>query len=439
MSKKKYASKNGNCFTALMDMFIGSVSLVLVIATIALTIAGILAVSTGALIIIALLIGIGVIYILFKIIKFIIVITKSIISSSKTYNSQENVEEFVDFTNESPLIPQGSYTSPDNFDVPSKEVDMSQNQTSIVISNTYSSIENDKQFIDSTKKTPSIPQSIDTCSDDFDIPIEEAGKYVTNKNQLSTEMPNTYNSRKNSEQFINSTKELLSITQNLDSYPDDFDMYFEEAGRYVIEHKEISIGMLQRMLKIGFNRASRIMEQLSATGVITLDLMLETGKAIMSLKEFEAFIISSDYLNRVSAPDENYEPSSKELDRLNLYNNKFDYMSGNDFEYYCAELLKKSGFMKVHVTSASGDYGADILAEQHGIKYAIQCKCYSSDIGIDAVYQISGGMKYYEANVGCVLTNRYFTRQARELADKIGIILWDRDFLNKLVQNSTQN
>ena len=384
MSKKKYASKNGNCFTALMDMFIGSVSLVLVIATIALTIAGILAVSTGALIIIALLIGIGVIYILFKIIKFIIVITKSIISSSKTYSSQEKVEEFVDFANETPLISQSIDTSPDNFDVPSKEVDVRQNQTSIVMSNTYSSIENDKQFIDSTLKAPLIPQSIDTYSDDFDI-------------------------------------------------------YFEEAGRYAIEHKKISIGILQRMFKIGFNRASRIMDQLSATGVITLDLRLETGEAIMSLKEFEAFIISSDYLNRVSAPDENYEPSSIGLDRLNLYNNKFDYMSGSDFEYYCAELLKKSGFMKVHVTSASGDYGADILAEQHGIKYAIQCKCYSSDIGIDAVYQISGGMKYYEANVGCVLTNRYFTRQARELADKIGIILWDRDFFNKLVQNSTQN
>lgn len=243
----------------------------------------------------------------------------------------------------------------------------------------------------------------------------------------------------NTEKFVELTKKIPSIMQNNVIYPDDFDIHFEAAGRYVIEHKEISIGILQRMFKVGFNRASRIMDQLSATGVITLDLRLETGKAIMSLKEFEAFIISSDYLNRVSAPAENYEPSSTEFHRLSLYNNKFDYMSGNDFEYYCAELLKKSGFMKVQVTSASGDYGADILAEQHGIKYAIQCKCYSSDIGIDAVYQISGGMKYYEANVGCVLTNRYFTRQARELADKTGIILWDRDFLNKLVQNSTQN
>lgn len=330
MAKKKYASKNGNCLTALMYMFIGSVSLVLIIATIALSIAGILAVSTGSLIIITLLIGIGVIYILFKIIKFIMVKTKLIISSSKIHNPQENVEEIVYFATESPLIPQSSNT-----------------------------------------------------------------------------------------------------------YPDDFDILFEEAGRYVIENKQVSIGMLQRTFKIGFNRASRIMDQLSATDVIVLDLRLETGKARMSLKDFETFIISPDYLNHISAPSENYEPSSEGLHKLNLYNDKFDYMSGNDFEYYCAELLKKSGFIKVHVTSASGDYGADILAEQHGIKYAIQCKCYSSDIGIDAVYQISGGMKYYEANVGCVLTNRYFTRQARELADKIGIILWDRDFLNELVQNNT--
>lgn len=44
-------------------------------------------------------------------------------------------------------------------------------------------------------------------------------------------------------------------------------------------------------------------------------------------------------------------------------------------------------------------------------------------------------MKYYDANVGVVLTNRYFTRQAKELASKIGIVLWDRDFLISLIDS----
>ncbi len=121
--------------------------------------------------------------------------------------------------------------------------------------------------------------------------------------------------------------------------------------------------------------------------------------------------------------------------RIELYNDNFDYMTGADFEIYCADLLRKNGFTDVSVTSASGDFGTDILATQNKIKYAIQCKCYSSDIGVDAVYQVTGGMKYYDANVGVVLTNRYFTRQAKELASKIGIVLWDRDFLISLIDS----
>ena len=40
------------------------------------------------------------------------------------------------------------------------------------------------------------------------------------------------------------------------------DVYFEQAGKFIIEKEKASIGMLQRMYKIGFNRAARIMDQL---------------------------------------------------------------------------------------------------------------------------------------------------------------------------------
>ena len=44
-----------------------------------------------------------------------------------------------------------------------------------------------------------------------------------------------------------------------------------------------------------------------------------------------------------------------------------DLMEGRDFEYYCAELLKRRGFQEVEVTKGSGDYGIDILAEKDGV------------------------------------------------------------------------
>ena len=133
------------------------------------------------------------------------------------------------------------------------------------------------------------------------------------------------------------------------------------------------------------------------------------------------------------------EPVQKANKRIEMYNDNFDYMTGADFEEYCADLLRRNGFTDVSVTSTSRDFGADILAAQNQVKYAIQCKCYSSDIGVDAVYQVSGGMKYYEANIGVVLTNRYFTKQAKELAAKIGIILWDRDFLLTLIDSRSEH
>ena len=65
----------------------------------------------------------------------------------------------------------------------------------------------------------------------------------------------------------------------------------------------------------------------------------------------------------------------------------FDLLEGHEFEYYCADLLKRKGFLEVEVTRGSGDYGADILAEKDGVTYAIQCKCYTDSVGVKAVQE----------------------------------------------------
>ena len=111
-------------------------------------------------------------------------------------------------------------------------------------------------------------------------------------------------------------------------------------------------------------------------------------------------------------------------------------MDGHTFEYYCAELLRKNGYRNVEVTKASGDQGIDIIAYKNGVKYGIQCKCYSSNIGNKAVQEVFAGIKFYDCKVGIVMTNRYYTASAKELAAKNGIILYDRDKLNDLIYKS---
>ena len=113
----------------------------------------------------------------------------------------------------------------------------------------------------------------------------------------------------------------------------------------------------------------------------------------------------------------------------------FDELEGHDFEYYCAELLENRGFEDVEVTRGSGDYGVDILAEKDGVTYGIQCKRYEGSIGTKAVQEAFSGKAYYDCDEAIVLTNSYFTPQAAEAAEKLGVILWDREALVALSRN----
>lgn len=111
-----------------------------------------------------------------------------------------------------------------------------------------------------------------------------------------------------------------------------------------------------------------------------------------------------------------------------------DGMEGHDFEYYCADILRKRGFLEVEVTRGSGDYGVDILAEKDGVTYAIQCKSYSAPVGVKAVQEAYAGRDYYDRMVGAVLTNQYFTKPAVEAAKKLKILLWDRGYLETMIE-----
>ena len=68
------------------------------------------------------------------------------------------------------------------------------------------------------------------------------------------------------------------------------DAYFVDAGKLIIDKEKASIGMLQRMFKIGFNRAARIMDQLCEAGVVGPEEGTKPRKVLMSMEEFEQYI-----------------------------------------------------------------------------------------------------------------------------------------------------
>lgn len=68
------------------------------------------------------------------------------------------------------------------------------------------------------------------------------------------------------------------------------DQHFADAGRFIIEKDKASIGMLQRVFKIGFNRAARIMDQLCEAGVVGEEEGTKPRKVLMSMEEFEQLV-----------------------------------------------------------------------------------------------------------------------------------------------------
>ena len=70
----------------------------------------------------------------------------------------------------------------------------------------------------------------------------------------------------------------------------EWDQYFVDAAQFIIEKDKASIGMLQRVFKIGFNRAARIMDQLCEAGVVGEEEGTKPRKVLMSQEQFEQYI-----------------------------------------------------------------------------------------------------------------------------------------------------
>ena len=84
-------------------------------------------------------------------------------------------------------------------------------------------------------------------------------------------------------------RDVISVS-GTDSIKETYDAYFADAGKFIIEKEKASIGMLQRMFKIGFNRAARIMDQLAEAGVVGGEEGTKPRKILMTMEEFETYL-----------------------------------------------------------------------------------------------------------------------------------------------------
>jgi restriction system protein len=102
-----------------------------------------------------------------------------------------------------------------------------------------------------------------------------------------------------------------------------------------------------------------------------------------------------------------------------------------DFEHWCADTLRGRGW-NARPTPASGDQGADVIAERFDHRVVIQCKLYSKPVGNKAVQEVHSAKTYYGATSAVVVSNAGFTPSARALAASTGVLLLDQMELAEL-------
>lgn len=241
------------------------------------------------------------------------------------------------------------------------------------------------------------------------------------------------------------------------------DEMFPDAVEVILETGQASVPALQRGLKLGYARAAHIVDEMEEKGIVG---PYQGSKPREILFTKEQWQMLKCHAKHVSCADElENEQSSKaetktenamlkaqlaaalaEKEKLERTVNReiedkmtvakaelltIDLMEGHDFENWCAEALRNSGFTNVSVTPGSCDQGVDVVAEKDGLKYAVQCKRYNSDLGNTPVQEVFTGARLYNCHVGVVITNRNFTSGAKDAATATGVLLWGRPWILK--------
>ena len=119
-----------------------------------------------------------------------------------------------------------------------------------------------------------------------DKEVVEVVKFITEKNGGASYSTDVQQKLENMDHSNNGS---VSISDG-DSGGDGRDSYFMEAAKIIIDKEKASIGMLQRYLKVGFNRAARIMDQLEEAGIVGPEEGTKPRKVLMSPEEFENYI-----------------------------------------------------------------------------------------------------------------------------------------------------
>ena len=121
----------------------------------------------------------------------------------------------------------------------------------------------------------------------YQKPVRVQGAYISDEDILKVTDFLRANAKVAS--YDASVSEKIEKKISVSEGDQDRDEYFEAAARFIMEKDKATIGMLQRMFKIGFNRAARIIDQLAEAGIVGPEEGTKPRKILMSPEELDAF------------------------------------------------------------------------------------------------------------------------------------------------------
>jgi Predicted endonuclease distantly related to archaeal Holliday junction resolvase and Mrr-like restriction enzymes len=244
-------------------------------------------------------------------------------------------------------------------------------------------------------------------------------KYIPNEPLW---FPNFYT--KNDEE----TEEIENITKYHMKFAEDYFIATEDKEFYsilekILEKKYFNVQEIINEFNLSFGIMSKYIESFKNLEIIDQQVDYDNSNDLLVADNYTI----TDFKFTVTEALNSF-PIIVSLAKLNQIKDGFE------FERFIASALEKNGYYDVEVTQASNDYGIDVIAYKDQVKYAIQCKHYSSPVSNSSVQEVAAGMKFYNAHVGVVATNSTFTKNAEELARANNILLWDRETIMNLIK-----
>lgn len=88
--------------------------------------------------------------------------------------------------------------------------------------------------------------------------------------------------------------EEITSVNNMPSAGEEVDEYLQQAIEMVIDKEKASISMIQRYLRIGFNRAARLMEEMEDRGIVGPDEGSKPRKVLITKEEYEQMKLENE-------------------------------------------------------------------------------------------------------------------------------------------------